>query len=98
MMDLSQVIKSGTKGFATSEMWAYQKEESNINGLAPEIIAAYSQNMDASSRFWANLALDDMDLSSFGSLLDVGGGAGGMACEVAKRYSSMKIGIFDLLN
>jgi len=77
-------------------MWAYQKDDPDINGLSAEVVSAYSRNMDASSRFWSKLLLDATDLSSLKSLLDVGGSAGGMAGEVAKRYPSMNVGIFDL--
>jgi demethylspheroidene O-methyltransferase len=96
MVSMSHLIRTGERGQESVGLWPYMKDDPNGGGLSVEAVTPYSQFMDSTNRFWTGLFLDAVDLSRFSALLDVGGGAGALATEVAKHYPSIKVGIFDL--
>ena len=96
LANLSHLVRTGINDSESMDAWPFKKDEGDLMALPREAIESYSQFMDATSRFWSLLFLDAVDLSGFSALLDIGGGAGGLTIEVAKRYPHMRVGVLDL--
>jgi demethylspheroidene O-methyltransferase len=96
LLQLEQVVRSGENTTQTHAEWAYTKTQLERSDLPLEAVQSYSAHMASSSRFWARAFLDAVPLADLGSLLDVGGGSGSLAVEVARQYPQMRVGIFDL--
>ncbi len=75
--------------------WNY-KNTSQIQEMSAETVRQYSDDMNASSRFHSGMALDRMNLSGVKCLIDVGGGFGEFAAQVAERHPAIETAVFDL--
>ena len=96
LLQLEQVLKEGKNTTQTHQEWAYTRSPEGRSELSVDSVKGYSQHMAASSRFWARQVLDNVSLASVDSILDVGGGSGSFAIEVARDYPHMRVGVFDL--
>ena len=96
LISLPRQIREGPHQSEGLELWPFKKGDVDSAALPVEAISTYSHQMDASSGFWSRMFLDSVNLSAFTGLLDVGGGSGSFGIEVATRYPSIKVGVFDL--
>jgi len=96
LLQLEQVVRTGENKTQTHREWAYTRTPEERAGLPLQAVQSYSDHMASSSAFWARALLDAVPLAEHGSLLDVGGGSGTFAVELARRHGSMRVGIFDL--
>ena len=77
-----------------SRFWPYVFGASND---APKgVTDSYSHLMAASQQLIARDTLKMVPLSKVKKLLDIGGGSGGFAIEVAQKYPSLLLSVFDL--
>ena len=76
-------------------VWGYAAHP-RPDALADERIAGYSALMSASQSLVADQILDAYPLARHRRLLDVGGGEGGFAITVARRYPHLTATVFDL--
>jgi demethylspheroidene O-methyltransferase len=77
-----------------SRFWPYVLGASSD---APKgVTESYSHLMAASQQLVARDTLKIVPLSKSKKLLDVGGGSGGFAIEVAQKYQSLSLSVFDL--
>jgi len=96
LLQLEQVVRTGENKTQTHAEWAYTRTPSERADLPLQAVQSYSEHMASSSSFWARHVIDAVPLDGFGSLLDVGGGSGSFAVELARRHPQMRVGIFDL--
>jgi demethylspheroidene O-methyltransferase len=74
--------------------WSYARKDGS--GEQPDDVAGYSALMASSNPWIAADVLDAYPLGHHRALLDVGGGEGVFAAEVAARYPAMTVSLFDL--
>jgi demethylspheroidene O-methyltransferase len=77
------------------DVWGYAANP-NPDALADDRIAGYSALMSASQSLVADQILDAYPLARHHRLLDVGGGEGGFAIAVVRRYPHLTATVFDL--
>ncbi len=77
-----------------SRFWPYVFGASS--DAPPGVTESYSHLMAASQKLVARDTLKMISLSKSKKLLDIGGGSGGFAIEVAQKYPKLLISIFDL--
>ena len=80
---------------AMARLWPYAGDAS-AETLATEDVAEYTNLMAASQAMIAEQVLDAVSFRDRRRLLDIGGGAGAFAIEVAKRWPHLEITIADL--
>lgn len=88
-------IPSSTGSTHLSAVWGYATS-SEPGGLGDERVADYSALMSASQSLVAAQIIDAYPLARHRHLLDVGGGEGGFAISVARRYPHLQVTVFDL--
>jgi demethylspheroidene O-methyltransferase len=80
---------------ALSRLWPYAGD-GPAQPLAADDVAAYTHLMAASQAMIAEQVLDAVSFRKRRRLLDIGGGAGAFAIEVARRWPQLEITIADL--
>lgn len=80
---------------AMSRLWPYAGD-APAQPLAAEDVTAYTKLMAASQTMIAEQVLDAVSFRNRRTLLDIGGGAGAFAIEVARRWPHIEITIADL--
>ncbi len=96
LVDFTQILRTGNfKQSSLSAYWAYKKNL-DPESIAPEVSRDYSLVMDASQEEIARLIVKKIDFSSYSHLVDLGGGYGRFAIEIAKGYPNIKVTIVDL--
>ena len=76
-------------------VWGYAAND-DARALGDERVAAYSRLMSASQPLVAAQILDAYPLRRHHVLMDVGGGEGTFAIEVARRHPHLAVRVFDL--
>ncbi len=77
-----------------SRFWPYVFGASN--DVTKDVTESYSDLMAASQQLVARDTLKIIPLSKSKKLLDIGGGSGGFAIEVAQKYPGLSLSVFDL--
>lgn len=78
-----------------AQFWPYATACEPGALLTPDI-AAYTQLMSASQGFVAADLLEQVDLTRYRCLMDVGGGDGTFLCHAAERAPDLQLVLFDL--
>lgn len=89
--DLPFSLRTGTSAFVHQhgkEQYAYVKER-------PELAAIFDQAMIELSNMYNDPIVNAYDFSGVERVMDVGGGQGGMALSLLRRYPHLRVVIFD---
>ncbi|EDQ32673.1 O-methyltransferase [Hoeflea phototrophica DFL-43] len=96
--DLNDPVALFDGSYTDTEMrrlWSYAGS-GRESAVEPEDAAAYSALMAASQSMLSDEILDAYDFGRHTSLIDIGGGEGAFLTAVAKRYSGLRMSLFDL--
>ena len=98
MLDPVAILQESWHG-AMSDYWPYAgNAEQSPENTSAQAFARYSELMAASQTFVIEDILATCDLRGYRSVLDVGGGMGRFACEMALKYPHLAVRLFDLPN
>lgn len=94
--DLTSVLRSGRyQDSVLSDYWIYKKSPKRKK-LQLSAVDDYSSVMDASQVQLSQNIVEHYDFSVHEHIIDFGGGYGGLAITLAKRYHNLRIIIADL--
>lgn len=94
LADPVALLKRGV-GASMSAFWPYARADTT-DRIEPAAVDAYSRLMSASQHFVAGEVLAAYPFGRHRHLLDVGGGEGVFAQDVAARHPNLEITVFDL--
>jgi len=92
---LALLTRSSGSSSAVGQFFPYA-ETATPGALSPSTVAAYSELMAQTVAPIAHEVLTSRVLEGRNCLLDVGGGQGAFLTEVAERYPSLRLRLFDL--
>jgi demethylspheroidene O-methyltransferase len=94
MVDPVAILQDTWSG-EMSEYWPYAKNQGH-NTSSSHAYARYSELMAASQSFVIEEILSTFSFQDYSKVLDVGGGQGRFACELARKNPSLQVSLFDL--
>lgn len=80
----------------SGEPWTPEGQHDMFGGFSDEQQQWFADGMFANAARGAEILLEQVDFSRFGSLMDVGGNAGGYAIPIARAQPGLRITILDL--
>lgn len=76
--------------------WDPDKQKDLFDGEAPAMLETFWEAMHSLSIFTARTLGEAIDFSSFGRLLDVGGGSAAYDIELCRRYPHLRATVYEL--
>lgn len=95
MIDPIAFLSSGRKESNLSKYWDYALSL-DPTSASPDEVAAYSNLMTASQQDVSEEVIASFNFSRFSQMLDIGGGQGTFATNVASASPELRISVFDL--
>ncbi len=96
LADLEGLLRTGAfEDTETARFWQY-KTADDRSGLDATAVDEYSRLMDASQEDASRLVADAYDFSAHRHVVDVGGGYGRLAFEIARRHPELRVTVLDL--
>ena len=95
MTDPIAMLSEGRKQTNLSRYWDYALSLDPASASA-EDVSAYSDLMSSSQQDVSEEVIASFDFAAFNTMLDIGGGQGTFATNVAKAFPELLVGVFDL--